>query len=258
MPEWAEVRISGDYINKNCELKKFNKLFHVEKLNIATQDGAFSDFTINAISNGKELVINSLHNDKEIPIYIFMGMNGGWKYIPTENWQETKHVRLRFDDETGNSLILFGGYMGPKYSIGKKFTGVKRGPDPIDSHEEFRQNIINNLEKKAFDKPIYEVLLNQAYFNGIGNYLRSTILYYLDVNPFSDARTVISNNPEILNLCREIPLKAYELNGGQLRDWKNPFGGDTVEFDKWVFYQKGEFLKDSDNRTFWYNKKWKQ
>ena len=37
--------------------------------------------------------------------------------------------------------------------------------------------MLENLEKSVFNKPICEVLLNQKYFNGIGNYLRAEILY---------------------------------------------------------------------------------
>ena len=40
-------------------------------------------------------------------------------------------------------------------------------------YKEFRQNVLDNLEDAAFNKAICETLLNQKYFNGIGNYLRS-------------------------------------------------------------------------------------
>lgn len=40
-----------------------------------------------------------------------------------------------------------------------------------------RENVMKNLDDKAFDKPICEALLNQKFFNGIGNYLRAEILY---------------------------------------------------------------------------------
>lgn len=43
----------------------------------------------------------------------------------------------------------------------------------------FRENVLFNLSDKAFDRPICEALLNQKYFNGIGNYLRAEILYRL-------------------------------------------------------------------------------
>lgn len=134
--------------------------------------------------------------------------------------------------------------------------GVKRGPDPTKQFDLFRENVLSNLDKKAFDKPICEALLEQKYFNGIGNYLRSTILYYLDVNPFEQARKIIQENPQILEMCRDIPIRAYQLNGGQLSDWTNPFDTDYEEFKKWVFYQKGLSCRDNTGRTFWYDEKW--
>ena len=36
---------------------------------------------------------------------------------------------------------------------------------------------MENLDASAFNKPICEALLNQKYFNGIGNYLRAEVLY---------------------------------------------------------------------------------
>lgn len=40
-----------------------------------------------------------------------------------------------------------------------------------------RENVLRNLADKAFDQPICEALLDQRFFNGIGNYLRAEILY---------------------------------------------------------------------------------
>lgn len=55
--------------------------------------------------------------------------------------------------------------------------GLGRGPDPMEEYSSFRSNIDNNLDSRVFDKPICEVMLNQKYFNGVGNYLRAEILY---------------------------------------------------------------------------------
>jgi hypothetical protein len=79
----------------------------------------------------------------------------------------------------------------------------------------------------------------------------------LDVNPFEVGRKVIKENDKILSMCRDIPIKAYHLNGGQLQDWKNPFDTDYDEFQKWVFYKKGISCKDSTGRKFWFDEKWK-
>ena len=58
-------------------------------------------------------------------------------------------------------------------------------------YDNFRQNIIDNLDEPAFkNKPICEVMLNQKYFNGIGNYLRAEILYRLNKSLKDDRNNV--------------------------------------------------------------------
>jgi endonuclease VIII-like 1 len=256
MPEGPELKIMADYINQHSKDKTYNKSFQVSKGNNPQQFKLLEQFTITAESFGKELIVR-LHGESEEvqSISVFMGMSGNWLFTPTENWSDRKFTRLRFDTTCGNSLLLYGLYMGPKYKIGG-FTGVKRGPDPTKDFENFKNNILDNLDKKVFDKPICEVLLEQKYFNGIGNYLRSTIIYYLDINPFENSRVLIKKSPIILDFCRDIPLKAYQLNGGQLSDWRNPFDTDYEEFIDWVYYQKGSSCKDSTGRTFWFSEKW--
>ena len=48
------------------------------------------------------------------------------------------------------------------------------------------------MEDKAFDRPLCETMLNQKYFNGVGNYLRAEVLYRLKIRPFEKARTVLA------------------------------------------------------------------
>ena len=255
MPELAELKIMQDYINHHSKERRFKKLYHVEKGNIPVDSELIEDFEVYSNSFGKELQLNVKNSNKNLDFSIFMGMSGNWKFVPTTNWLDTKFVRMRLDTDDGNSLLLYGSYMGPKYRLGS-FTGVKRGPDPTKQFEEFKAVVLKDLKLKAFDKPICEVLLNQKYFNGIGNYLRSTILYYLDVNPFESARKIITENVHILDMCKDVPLMAYQLNGGQLSDWTNPFDTDFFAFKEWVFYQKGLSCKDNTGRTFWYDEKW--
>jgi endonuclease VIII-like 1 len=254
MPELAELKIMSDYINQNSKEKTFTKSFHVEKGNNLVEFKLLDNFNLESESFGKELKLKIYHGVTFFNISVFMGMSGNWKFVKTSDWLNTKYVRMRMDTDDGYSLLLYGSYMGPKYKIGGFST--KRGPDPTKDFDKFKQNVLDNLNRTVFNKPICEALLDQKYFNGIGNYLRSTILYYLDINPFEEARIVIKKYPQILDMCRDIPIKAYELNGGQLKDWKNPFDTDYVEFKKWVFYQKGISRKDTTGRTFWFDPKW--
>ena len=256
MPELPEVRIMSDFINQSSKNINFKTFYKVEKNNSQSEPyDLIENFNITAIPYGKTMYVH-LHNDHQyVPIYVFMGMSGNWDWVETNKWEtSSKYIRLRIESDEGHSLILFGGYMGPKWSLAP--FASKRGYDPTTEFDDFKRTILKNLSKPVFDSPICEVLLNQEYFNGIGNYLRSTILYYAGVNPFESARHIIKSTPTILELCAEIPLIAYELNGGQLRDWKNPIDKDSTEFKNWVFYQKGLSCKDNMKRTFWFDPKW--
>ena len=255
MPEAPEIRIMSDFINQNSKSFRFKKLFHVEKGNNPI-DSNYDQYNISADFYGKQLQLNFYNRlGESMNISVFMGMSGNWKLVHTESWSNTKYTRMRLDREDGMSLLLYGGYMGPKFKIGGFNT--KRGFDIIKDFDKFKENVLSNLGNKVFDKPICEVLLDQRYFDGVGNYIRSTILHYLDINPFESARNVIKNNSNIFDTCRYVIQRSYELNGGQLRDWENPNPNlDSDEFHKWVFYQKGISCVDKTGRTFWFDEKW--
>jgi endonuclease VIII-like 1 len=261
MPEGPEIRIMSDFINHKTKNIQFDNSFHVERGNVpipfSNEDSFESPFKIESHFYGKKLILRLYNEQKIIPIHIFMGMSGSWNLTDTIEWNKTKYVRMRFDSVCGKSLILHGGYLGPKYSLYENFKSSKCGPDMILEFDKFKDNIKKSLNKSVFKKPIYEVLLDQEYFNGVGNYLRSTILYYADVNPFEPAKEIIKESDSFLSLCRDILNESYNLNGGQLKDWKNPFDNESQKFDEWVFYKKGNSVKDSMGRTFWYNPKWK-
>lgn len=256
MPEGPEIKIMSDFIQKSTNNKVFTKIFTSPKNNNfidITNDIIKEDFKISTKASGKEL---SLYLNENTLMTFFMGMTGNWKFVKNDEINNTNWIRARFDTTDGYSLICYGGYMGPKWTIGK-FKGTKRGPDPTIEFNQFKSNILENLDKKIFSKPVYETLLDQQYFSGVGNYVRSTIIYYLDCNPFTSCKEVIEKHGEnFFEMCRDVINKSYKLNGGQLRDWKNPLDVDSSEFKSWVFYEKGLKLKDSNNRTFWYDKKW--
>jgi endonuclease VIII-like 1 len=252
MPEISEVRIMSDFINQYSNIK-FKKAFHVEKGN---KPIGFIDkpFKINSYSKGKELLLFI----DDLPIHIFMGMSGNWKYVETENWNQTKFIRFRLDDETGHSLLLYGGFIGPKYSIGKPFNGTKRGPDPTKEFDEFKSNIYKDIENKAFNKPICEVLLNQKYFNGVGTYLTAEIVGRMDLNPFTKFNQLKSSEIDsLLKMVLDCCNQSYEFGGGELKDWHNPFKESKV--NEWLlFYGKKDVCcrYKFGTRNIWIQKKY--
>ncbi|KFZ62894.1 Endonuclease 8-like 1, partial [Podiceps cristatus] len=141
-----------------------------------------------------------------------------------------------------------------------------------------RENVLKNLADKAFDKPICEALLNQKFFNGIGNYLRAEILYRLKIPPFEKARTVLEalkdqeqarrkknpsltlskklklkrENPDLLELCHAVPMEVIAAEKKLL----DPDHSDNyAAFKKWLqcYLVPGmSSLRDRNGRTIWF------
>lgn len=77
--------------------------------------------------------------------------------------------------------------------------GEDRGPCILTENNAFVENLASHLDSTVFDKPICEVMLNQAYFHGVGNYLRAEILHRAGVHPYGRAREVIE---DAIKVCR--------------------------------------------------------
>ncbi|XP_028018517.1 endonuclease 8-like 1 isoform X2 [Balaenoptera acutorostrata] len=136
------------------------------------------------------------------------------------------------------------------------------------------ENVLRNLADKAFDRPICEALLDQRFFNGIGNYLRAEILYRLRIPPFEKARTVLEalqqrrpspeltlsqkiraklQNPDLLELCHSVPKEVVQLGG-------KGYGPESTEedfaaFQAWLrcYGTPGmSSLRDRQGRTIWF------
>uniref|UniRef100_A0A8C3HC50 Endonuclease VIII-like 1 DNA binding domain-containing protein n=1 Tax=Chrysemys picta bellii TaxID=8478 RepID=A0A8C3HC50_CHRPI len=150
---------------------------------------------------------------------------------------------------------------------------LDRGPCVMLEYEKFRENVLRNLSDKAFNKPICEALLNQKFFNGIGNYLRAEILYRLKIPPFEKARTVLEalqhrkqspdltlskkvklkrENPDLLELCHAVPMEVIHMGG---KGYSPEPSDDAAAFEEWLqcYCVPGmRSLHDGNGRTIWF------
>ena len=256
MPELAELKFTADYVNQVSEGMKYvrvekNPVHKCEDLDIP-----FKTFKIEAQSKGKEMVLYFLdyHSDQFITARITMGMSGHFKV--TNTGDEVKHSHLKFYRKDGTTLSFVDVRRFGKWKQGLVWYD-NRGPDPTTEYKAFWDNVMTNLTK--LKKPLYEMLMDQKYFNGIGNYLRAEIIYRAgDVDPFLPAGMQFARNPKLLDLCRDIPLLAYAKGGGSIKDWDNPFGDEAIQERFMLCYGNNEMSKrkDRNGRTFWYDKKW--
>ena len=256
MPELAELKLTAAYINTVSQGLFFNKIEKNPVHKGVEIVPECTTFKITAKSRGKELMVYLTSPYGCQTLRMNMGMAGHFQITPTG--KESKHAHLKFYSDNGKTLSFVDVRRFGKWKLESDWS-ADRGPDPTQDLEGFVRNIMDNIDKREFDKPVHLVMMNQKYFNGIGNYLRAEILYRVpNANPFLPAREVLQEHPEILALCCEIPQLAYVMGGGSIKDWKNPFGLEAAPEHFFQCYSNPTMsnLVDANGRRFWYDPKW--
>jgi endonuclease VIII-like 1 len=270
MPEISEVRIMSEFINSvasdvDCFVGMSKNPEHKSKTDLNLP---YSKFQISAQSRGKELRLefkqNQIGEDLHYHKYLTftMGMSGNWNYSKNA-FEIPKHTHLMFMDSNGGILGMHDVRRFARWDW--RSWNPERGYDPVQETELFRNDILENLTKdRIFQKPIFEVMMNQKYFNGVGNYLRAEILGRIDLDPrLSAGDYIIKAGDKFFNVTEKVIVESYVLGGGQFKDWYNQADLEkkkSKEFQEWMqFYFNRERcipVKDKQDRNFWIDKKW--
>lgn len=257
MPELAELRLTADYINDVVRGKNFTHTEKNREHKGLPLPPISSPFTIQAKSRGKELMLELTESDGHITrVLMGMGMAGHFEWAGVGQ-PLPKHAHLLFVGDHGTLCFVDVRRFG-KWKIGLGWS-KNRGPDPTTEWEAFVVNAHLVATGRKGQIPIHLALMDQSIFSGLGNYLRAEVLYRTpDLSPFAPLSEAI-NHPNLLPLCQTIPLMAYKLGGGQLKDWKSPTGEDPKGFRDFIkCYGKGIAFKDKRGRTFWMDPKWRE
>lgn len=300
MPEGPELHLASLYVNKMCDGVVFSG--PVVKSDVSkSPDVTFTceSYRITAASRGKEvkLTLTPMKSDDDgkrqpkggqadrpMDIVFRFGMSGFFRF--TSEDEIPKHAHLRFYTKEKPRRVL--SFVDTRRFGSWQPNGTwqpDRGPCIMFEYKSFRENVLSNLSDRAFDRPICEVLLNQKYFNGIGNYLRAEILYRLNIPPFACARDTLEGleledgfengkplkkefsnaktlgkaikkeikqeKGDLLRLCHTVPLEVVSL-GGKGYD---PEKVDYSAFQAWLqcYYVDGmKSVRDHNGRTMWF------
>eukprot|EP01094_Clydonella_sp_ATCC50884_P018709 TRINITY_DN3509_c0_g1_i1.p1 TRINITY_DN3509_c0_g1~~TRINITY_DN3509_c0_g1_i1.p1 ORF type:complete len:403 (-),score=126.95 TRINITY_DN3509_c0_g1_i1:190-1311(-) len=257
MPELSEIHLFASLINewsygltfvgttRNPSAKSEDLLQHVS-----------FDYTIFAEARGKELKLRlcAVSGDREVDVTFRHGLVGRWEW-KQHSFPPATQIRFDARDAKGSLCYVDTQRMG-RWSVGG-FDMAGRGPDPLLEHDKFVKHVVSAAQSKPkfSTAPICEVMLDQKYFNGIGNYLRAEILYRSNTDPFAKAAHVIgdgtgSGAKRFFDMCFYVPnvvisKKLYK------------YGNDAEKqaFEAWLqCYGKGEFKLDSQKRKIYFFK----
>ncbi|XP_034541670.1 endonuclease 8-like 1 isoform X2 [Notolabrus celidotus] len=299
MPEGPELHLASLYVNKMCEGVVFTGSVQKSEVSKSPDVPFTSDsYRITAASRGKEVKLTLTpiksdepkkkgkagHADQPMDVVFRFGMSGFFRFTSEDDLP--KHSHLRFYTQEKPCRVL--SFVDVRRFGSWQSNGAwqpSRGPCIMFEYNSFRENVVSHLSNPAFDRPICEALLNQKYFNGIGNYLRAEILFRLNIPPFVSARTVLeglesedfsenkklvkNENPDkkksgrakqrkmkeetgdLLRLCHTVPLEVVNM-GGKGYD---PQKQDYSDFKAWLqcYYVEGmTSIRDHNGRTMWF------
>ncbi len=258
MPEIAEVKIIANFVkdlvcgSKLVSVfpdKFFNKRFrNTDKLN--------SDLPAKIVdvrTHGKFAYI-VLDND------CFIGFGCGL----TGNFQEKKnkhcHIQFNYESESEQKSFYYEDTlrMGNFYYLDKIGLNKKLGElgfDVLTGKEQNKETIVKQFRR--FRSNICKVLLNQKCLAGIGNYMKSEILFSCKIDPYLGVGDLTDNQIyQLYQHSRKLAQIAYEA--GQISNGSYVDKKDILNVYKKEYCPSGEkvthILKDKspDGRsTFW-------
>jgi len=207
---------------------------------------------ISSQSRGKEMVILF---DGGRPMTLSLGFTGNFSWVPYGGGAP-KYWRWRMVRSDGGAI-----YFSCKRKLSRidpKHYSDHRSPCVWAENTEWESFIRGKLGLRKMRRPMYEVIMDQSLFNGVGNYIRAEVLQEVGGDPFMPANEYLGSNLKKLSLSLVIlSSQAYALGGYQGTDWINPNGMDPGPFKAWLqCYSKMSRVKDSSGRSFWFDQKW--
>ncbi len=262
MPEGPELRLMADFLNqhKNQKIQRTDKSAVTK---IKTEDISSPAVFMGAESRGKELMLlfaveaDTASGFYPLKYFFTMGMSGNWQISNSqENYPKHSHFHIRFTDTI---ISMIDPRRFAKWKIDNDWN-IKRSPDPILQAKDWWVHFNHNIGKKKYDTvPIYELLMDQFLFNGVGNYIRAEVLYRMDINPQLTHWDI--EIPALHKAICAVMHEAYQVGGMEMYAFKNPNDLDiTKNKGEWQqCYNKPHMscIVDSNGRNFWFDPKWK-
>lgn len=219
MPEGPEIRSLADYVRPTIIGQKI-KEFTVNQLYFRKSTGLDNDVkghTIKSVSSyGKKLI---LELSGKFSIVYSLGMTGRMSYSPTADDRIIATLTLEKTTLYYIDSRRFGRIDIIESGTVRKF--FKLGPDMMG--DEITQQEWMERMKQHPRKNIANALVDNKIAYGIGNYLRSEILYAAHINPKRKIKDLTDNEmKKLYEKCREIMKQSYDSKGFTIENYILP------------------------------------
>ncbi len=232
MPEGPEVKLSADLIKPLVINKPIIQAGYTSNSRYSkSPPEGYQEFINEISSKPKPTSITDIQVRGKFMYWSFddgwymfstFGMSGQWSL------KEGKHPCFYFTFND-NSQVYFN---DPRHFGTIKFAGPVELKEKLDElgWDPLAMSLDKNLEWVRLqlsrnNKPIVEVLMNQAIFAGVGNYIRAEALYSSKLSPWRLANSL--SRDEIHRLCQsivDVMQESYQHQGATIHTYKTAYG----------------------------------
>ncbi|MBR9791962.1 MAG: endonuclease VIII [Gammaproteobacteria bacterium] len=214
MPEGPEIRQSADALAKVLQNQKINKVTVGLQTLKPFQSELSGQRVIQVSCRGKAML---LHFDNDLSIYSHNQLYGRWVIVPRDKLPETnRSLRLGLHTHEHSALLYSASDISvwPSEKLSEHPFLRKLGPD-ILNQTVTPQVIQQRLTSSQFRNRSLAVLyLDQGFLAGMGNYLRSEILFFAGIHP--DKKPANLSDEQVKRLAEQtiqVIFHSYETGG---------------------------------------------
>ena len=157
------------------------------KLTRIDHDSPLAGRTVLSVTARGKHVLMTFSGD--LILHTHMRMNGSWHiYRPGERWRAPRH-EMRICVDTAKYVAVGFSIPVAEFLTSAQFAQHEQlqalGPDLTDP--DFDRSEVRRRMAGLATEPLHDVLLNQRVVAGIGNVLKSEVLFVARINPFMQA-----------------------------------------------------------------------
>ena len=214
MPEGPEIRIAADQIAKVIEGRQIEDI-EVGLPHLASGAAKLKGHRVELVeTRGKAMLI---HFENQLSIYSHNQLYGVWMTTKRGELPTTKRsLRLALHTKDKSALLYSASDIGiyhPEELVTHPFL-TKIGPDILEQNLKWQSLSARLLSKRFCNRSLSSLYLDQHFVAGIGNYLRSEILFAAGVHPDYKPKQLCSQQLETLaKQTLAVGKRAYKTKG---------------------------------------------
>lgn len=214
MPEGPEIRLAADKIAKVLVDKPLESVFLGLPDIVRWQEELASSYVISIETRGKALLT---HFANGLTVYSHNQLYGRWNIVKRDKFPQTsRSLRMAFHT-AGHSALLYSASDISVWETPRLLEHpflAKLGPDILSDELTWRRVATILSSERFCNRGVGAFYLDQSFVAGIGNYLRSEILFFAGIYPWAKPKQLETKQlNQLAKATLEISRRSYKTKG---------------------------------------------